>query len=129
MSSRNLTFKVGGIHFDEHKELSEGMAIEVMPDPKIVYIPMSQHIGAPCKPVVSVGDSVKVGQTVGSSEAFISADVHSSVSGTVKEIKKMYTADGRYCDCVAIESDGKVQLMTVYLKEILAFFYISLKFL
>lgn len=110
MSSRNLTFKVGGIHFDEHKELSEGMAIEVMPDPKIVYIPMSQHIGAPCKPVVSVGDSVKVGQTVGSSEAFISADVHSSVSGTVKEIKKMYTADGRYCDCVAIESDGKGEM-------------------
>ncbi|UHR03365.1 electron transport complex subunit RsxC [Peptoniphilus sp. GNH] len=106
MSSRNLTFKVGGIHFDEHKGLTEGLAIEVMPDPKLVYIPMSQHIGAPCKPCVKVGDHVKVGQTVGSSEAFISADVHASVSGTVKAIKKAYTADGRFCECVTIESDG-----------------------
>lgn len=73
---------------DEHKTLTEKIAIERMPSPKIVYIPMSQHIGAPCSPVVSKGDSVKVGQMVGNSDAYISAAIHSSVSGTVKEIKK-----------------------------------------
>ncbi len=105
MNSRNLTFKVGGIHFDEHKELTEQKPIEVLPQPKIVYIPMSQHIGAPCQPTVAVGDSVKVGTIVGSSDAFVSANVHSSVSGKVVGIEKMYTADGRYCDCVVIEND------------------------
>ncbi|MEQ3347447.1 electron transport complex subunit RsxC [Peptoniphilus senegalensis] len=110
MSSRNLTFSVGGVHMDEHKTLTEKIAIEKMPSPKIAYIPMSQHIGAPCSPVVSKGDTVKVGQMVGNSDAYISAAIHSSVSGTVKEIKKMYTADGRYCDCVVIENDGKDEM-------------------
>lgn len=110
MSSRNLTFSVGGVHMDEHKTLTEKLPIEVMPDPKIAYIPMSQHIGAPCAPVVKKGDEVKVGQIVGNSEAFISAAVHSSVSGVVIGIEKMYTADGRYCDCVVIESDGKSEM-------------------
>lgn len=107
MSSRNLTFSVGGVHMDEHKTLTEHVPIEVMPAPAVVYIPMSQHIGAPCNPIVSVGETVKVGQKVGDSEAYISAAVHSSVSGTVKAIEKMYTADGRYCDCVVIENDYK----------------------
>lgn len=111
MSSRNLTFSVGGVHMDEHKTLTEHVPIERMPDPKIVYIPMSQHIGAPCSPVVKKGDIVKVGQVVGNSEAYISAAVHASVSGTVKSIEKMYTADGRYCDCVVIENDGKNEVI------------------
>lgn len=107
MSSRNLTFSVGGVHMDEHKTLTEHIPIEKMPAPDVVYIPMSQHIGAPCNPTVAVGDTVKVGQIVGNSEAYISAAVHSSVSGIVKAIEKMYTADGRYCDCVVIENDKK----------------------
>ncbi|WP_036729452.1 electron transport complex subunit RsxC [Peptoniphilus mikwangii] len=111
MSSRNLTFSVGGVHMDEHKTLTEHVPIERMPDPEIVYIPMSQHIGAPCSPVVKKGDIVKVGQVVGNSEAYISAAVHASVSGTVKSIEKMYTADGRYCDCVVIENDGKNEVV------------------
>lgn len=107
MSSRNLTFSVGGVHMNEHKTLTEHVPIERMPAPDVVYIPMSQHIGAPCNPTVAVGDTVKVGQIVGNSEAYISAAVHSSISGTVKAIEKMYTADGRNCECVVIESDGK----------------------
>ena len=47
---------------------------------------MAQHIGAPCKPLVAKGDSVKVGQIIGDTDAFVSAPIHSSVSGTVKEI-------------------------------------------
>lgn len=110
MNLRNLTFSLGGVHMDEHKELTEKAPIERLKEPEIVYIPMSQHIGAPCTPTVSKGDSVKVGQIVGDSEAFISAAVHSSVSGTVTGVEKMYTSDGRYCDCVVIESDGQSTL-------------------
>ena len=91
---------------DEHKTLTEKIAIERMPDPEIVYIPMSQHIGAPNTPTVKKGDKVKVGQIVGKSDAFISAAVHASVSGEVIGIEKMYTADARYCDCVIIKNDG-----------------------
>ncbi|CDZ74424.1 Electron transport complex subunit C [Peptoniphilus sp. ING2-D1G] len=105
MDTKNLTFSVGGVHMDEHKELTEKLPIEVMPEPKIAYIPLSQHIGAPATALVSKGDRVKIGQMIGNSEAFISCSVHSSISGTVKSIEKMYTADGRYCDCVVIEND------------------------
>ncbi|WBW50555.1 electron transport complex subunit RsxC [Peptoniphilus equinus] len=110
--SSNLTFKVGGVHMDEHKGLSESSPIQRLPEPKVVYIPMSQHIGAPCTPTVQKGDRVLMGQTVGTSDAFISSDVHASVSGTVLEIKKMYTADGRFCDCVVIENDGMNEAQT-----------------
>ena len=106
MASRNLTFKVGGVHMNEYKEFTEHNQIEVMPDPQIVYIPMSQHIGAPCTPIVQKGDKVKIGQKIGESQAFISASVHSSIAGVVKSIEKIYTADGRYCDCVVIENDN-----------------------
>lgn len=110
MAKTNLTFSVGGVHFDEHKELTEGVAIEVLPSPKLVRIPMSQHIGAPCKPTVAVGDHVLRGQIVGNSDAFISAAVHSSVSGEVITIEKGYAANGMYTDMVVIENDGKDDL-------------------
>lgn len=107
MTKTNLTFSVGGIKFDEHKEATEKVAIERMPDPKVVRIPMSQHIGAPCQPTVEIGDHVDAGDIVGDTDAFVSAAVHASVSGTVTAIEKGYAADGRYTDMVVIESDGK----------------------
>ena len=55
---------------------------------------MSQHIGAPCKPLVAKGDTVKVGQLIGDTDAFVSAPIHSSVSGTVKEISSIRSAMG-----------------------------------
>lgn len=106
MNLKNLTFSVGGVHMDEHKSLTEKCPIERIPEPEVVHIPMSQHIGAPCTPLVKKGDHVKVGQMVGFSEAFVSAAVHASVSGEVTAIEKRYTADGRYCECVTIKSDG-----------------------
>lgn len=106
MNLKNLTFSVGGVHMDEHKSLTEKCEIERMKDPEVVHIPMSQHIGAPCTPTVKIGDQVKVGQIVGDSEAFVSAAVHASISGEVIDIGKKYTADGRYCECVSIKSDG-----------------------
>lgn len=105
MSLDNLTFRVGGLHINENKNITESLPIETMPDPDFVYIPMSQHIGAPATPIVEKGQKVKRGQKIGDSKAFISAPVHSSISGTVVSIEKMYTADGRYCDCIIIEND------------------------
>ncbi|MDO5724889.1 MAG: electron transport complex subunit RsxC [Tissierellia bacterium] len=105
MKMSNLTFK-GGVHIPEYKEFSEGAAVTNAQIPSIVYIPMSQHVGAPCEPIVKKGDYVKVGQLIGHNEAGLSADIHSSVSGTVKEITERYSADGWKSMNIAIESDG-----------------------
>lgn len=105
MKLENLTFK-GGVHIPEHKDLTKDKSIETAIDPKVVYISLHQHVGAPCEAIVSVGDRVKVGQKIGDSKTFLSAPVHSSISGVVKGISKMYTPDGMKTDCVVIESDG-----------------------
>jgi electron transport complex protein RnfC len=103
-----LTFK-GGIHPPHGKKYSEKKAIEKANNPKIVKIPLSQHIGAPCKPIVEKGDFVKVGQKIGEPLAFVSAPVHSSVSGVVKAVKNEKIAGG-LGKCVVIESDGKFEI-------------------
>jgi len=79
------TFKIGGVHPAENK-LSSGKAIEQLALPKSVFIPLGQHIGAPAEAIVQKGDSVKVGQLIGKSLGFVSANIHSSVSGTVKKV-------------------------------------------
>lgn len=71
---------------------------------------MSQHIGAPCEPLVKVGDDVMVGQKIGDSSAFMSATVHSSISGKVIEIKDVVALNGRLCKTVVIQSDNRMQL-------------------
>ncbi len=78
-----------------------------IPSPEVVAVSMAQHIGAPCEPCVSAGDEVKVGQKIGDSTAFMSAPVHSGVSGRVKEIKDVMNAGGRVCRTVVIENDGR----------------------
>ncbi len=105
MGQERLTFK-GGANVPHFKEMTEGKALEVAEEPKVVYIPMQQHIGAPCQPIVKVGDKVKVGQVIGSSDAFVSAKIHSSVAGDVKSIEKMDVPGGLGVTCVVIESDG-----------------------
>lgn len=82
---RKITFSIGGVHPNDNK-LSKDCKIEVLPLPKTAYISMAQHLGAPAKPIVAVGDSVKVGQVIAEPGGFISAFVHSPVSGTVKTI-------------------------------------------
>ncbi len=99
------TFK-GGIHPPHGKSFTEKKPIEKANEPKIVTIPLQQHIGAPCQPLVEVGDKVKVGQKIGDAEAFVSAPIHSSVSGEVKEIAQKHTPTGQ-ATCIVIESDGK----------------------
>lgn len=80
------TFKIGGVHPAENK-LSAQKAIEMLALPKTVFIPVGQHIGSPAEPVVQKGDRVKVGQLIAKSSGFVSANIHSSVSGTVKKIE------------------------------------------
>ncbi len=100
-----LTFK-GGIHPPYRKEYSNQKPIERAADPKIVYIPLQQHIGAPSKPIVEVGDLVKVGQKIGEQQGFVSCNVHSSVSGKVIAIKEHEVAGGTGT-CIIVENDFK----------------------
>ncbi len=101
-----LTFK-GGVHPHDGKELSKAKEIrELMPEGDIV-IPLSQHIGAPAVPLVKKGDAVLVGQLIGEAGGFISANIHSSVSGTVKAVEVRALANGGKTNCVIIENDGQ----------------------
>ena len=99
------TFSIGGIHPNDSK-LARERAIEVLPLPQTVYISMAQHLGAPAKPVVSVGDTVKVGQVVAEPGGFISAFVHSSVSGTVKSIAPRKDIAGNMVPHIEITVEG-----------------------
>ena len=90
-----LTFK-GGTHPYDGKELSMNSPIEEFMPGNILVFPVSQHIGAPAKPVVAVGDRVMVGDVIAdNSEAFVTAPLHSSISGTVKAIEKRYHPSGQ----------------------------------
>lgn len=91
------------IPHNKNTNMSETVKIPV---PKRVKIPMCQHLGVNCEPVVKVGDRVLVGQIIGQSEAFMSTPLHSSVSGEVKEIVEYLPSNGRVCKAVVIESDG-----------------------
>lgn len=86
------TFRIGGVHPPENK-LSASEPIRILPVPEQVIIPLSQHIGAPATPVVQKGDTVKAGQLIASATGFVSANIHSSVSGTVVAIDNIIDAD------------------------------------
>ena len=77
----------GGVHPDDMKKLSKDKAIETLPAPSEVVLPVSMHIGAPAVPVVAVGDTVKIGQVVAEAQAPVCAPIHATVSGTVKAIE------------------------------------------
>lgn len=93
-----------------HYKNTAGCETEVMPIPDIVKVSMSQHIGAPCKPLVAKGDTVKVGQLIGDTDAFVSAPIHSSVSGTVVGIETQRNAVAGNDTLVVIETDKKQEL-------------------
>lgn len=103
------TFK-GGFHVHGYKELTNNGKLKNIPAPKVVKIPLAQHIGAPATPVVAKGDYVKVGQLIGEASGFISANIHSSVSGTVQKIEEYPTQRGRNVMTVFIENDDKEEL-------------------
>ena len=99
------TFRIGGIHPKANK-LSAGKTIQSIEIPDEVSIPLAQHIGAPSQPVVKKGDKVKVGTLIGKSVGFVSANIHSSVSGTVKKIDKVVDVSGYRRDAVIIGVEG-----------------------
>jgi electron transport complex protein RnfC len=101
---KKATFK-GGIHPDGHKELTSGLRTVAALIPDRVYIPLSQHIGAPCVPLVVAGDPVKKGQKIGMAKGFVSAPIHASVSGTVVGIEMREHPGGSFVPCIIIDND------------------------
>ena len=99
----------GGVHAPHNKHTAHKESV-IMPVPPMVALPMTQHIGAPCKPLVKAGDTVDVGQTIARSDAFVSAPIHASVSGTVKKIDKITMPSGDKVDAIFIESDGEQRM-------------------
>ena len=100
------TFK-GGIHPPDKKALAAGNSIVEAKPPTIIVVPLSQHAGAPCKPLVSVGQEVKKGEMIGEAGGFVSAPVHASVSGKVVAIAEFPNAMGRMVNSIVIENNGK----------------------
>ncbi len=96
----------GGVHPVEGKEPTEHLPLVKFPAPETVIIPLSQHLGAPATACVAVGDTVKVGQKIGEQAGFISAPVHSSVSGTVIAVADCPHATRGTCPSVVIKNDG-----------------------
>ena len=94
-----------GARVPHHKGTAE-LATEKMPLPEKIVLPMQQHIGAPCTPAVKKGDTVYVGTVVGTAGGFVSADIHSGVSGKVKKIDEVLQFTGQTCQAIIIESDG-----------------------
>ena len=110
-----LTGYNGGVHPSENKELAENIPLAKFPEPDVVVIPTSMHAGAPATPVVQVGDTVKMGQLIAEAAGFISANVHSSVSGKVIAIEPRPHSKGTDVLSIVIENDkqgtlcGRVQ--------------------
>ena len=107
MAHPTRTFR-GGIHpkeFDGGKDKTAALESRPAAAPDIVAIPMSQHIGAPCKPLVKAGDRVLMGQKIGEPTGFMGAPVHSSVSGKVKGMETRILANGTPAQVVVIEND------------------------
>ncbi len=108
---KRKTFK-GGAHPYDGKKMSRDCPIEILnPGDTLVY-PLSQHIGAMAKPLVKAGDRVLVGQKIAEKGGFISANIHSSVSGTVKAIEKRLVATGGMVDSIIVENDGMYEEAT-----------------
>ncbi len=99
----------GGVFVDHHKDTKNLECVRIDP-PERVVLPMLQHIGAPCEPLVKKGDHVDVGQTIGDTDKYVSSPVHASVSGTVISVEPVKVASGKLLPAVTIENDGEMTL-------------------
>lgn len=106
------TFSIGGIHPHDHK-ISVNAAIEDFPIMDMAYISVSQHLGAPAEPVVAKGDTVKTGQLIAKASGFISANIHSSVSGTVTSIELLPDIFGNLVKHIVIKVEGDEWVETI----------------
>jgi electron transport complex protein RnfC len=101
--------KFRGLHLPENKITSK-KPIEILPLPEKIVLPLIQNIGAPCTFIVEKGDTVKTGQKIADSKAYVSSPIHSSISGKVKKISKiMNPTSSQLMDAATIESDGQDQ--------------------
>ena len=100
------TFR-GGVHPRERKELSKEASLRVFDAKGEMVFPLAQHIGKPAKAIVKKGDPVLVGQCIAEADGFVSANVISSCSGTVKAVEKRRTIAGALQECVVIDNDGQ----------------------
>ena len=100
------TFPIGGIHPSDNKKWSKDKAIETMALPDEVAIPMIQHIGAPATPIVAKGDKVLTGQIIAQATGFVSANIHSPISGVVKAIDEFANGEGLYRQMIVIKREG-----------------------
>ena len=100
------TFPKGGIHPPENK-LTSSKPIKWLPAPKVVYVPISQHIGIPAEIVVDRKDAVEVGQVIARSGGFVSSNIHSPVAGTVTKLDKIVDTRGYKQQCIVIRTDLK----------------------
>ena len=99
------TFKRGGVHPADRKELSKDKAIERLPMPSELIVSMSQHLGAPATPLKKKGDTVRKGEVIGSASSYVSADVHSPADGVVTDVRKVRVASGAVADAIVIKCD------------------------
>ncbi|MFI3228842.1 MAG: electron transporter RnfC, partial [Bacillota bacterium] len=105
---RALTFKKG-IHPHGHKDATEHRAFVEHPVGDKVYIPLSQHIGAPAKAIVAVGDYVKMGTLIAEAGGYVSSNIHSSVSGKVVAFEQRENVQGRKAMHIVIENDNEYE--------------------
>ena len=101
-----MRLHIHGVHVPNRKNTAELAALR-LPIPETVEIPMSMHIGAPAEPVVKKGDQVCVGSLIGKAGGFVSANIYSSVSGTVEGVAPFRMVNGSTCQAVAIAADGQ----------------------
>jgi len=100
------TFR-GGVHPPENKHRTEGSAIVTMPPPSRVVLPVSQHLGAPARPCVEVGQRVRVGEVVAEPGGFVSTPIHATISGTVEAIEPRPHPVGLTVPAIVIKADGE----------------------
>ncbi|MDR2431353.1 MAG: electron transport complex subunit RsxC [Candidatus Margulisbacteria bacterium] len=94
----------------DYKKLTRDSAVTAVPAPEYLYVPLAQHIGAPAKPLVAKGEHVRRGQLIGSTDAFVTANVHSPVSGEVVEQLRIRNPQGNYVEALKIKNDFQDEL-------------------
>ena len=104
-----MAFFFGGVHPKGNKEYAEHKAVQEFPEPDLLVVPMAQHIGAPCKPLVKKGDRVLVGQKIGDNQG-LCVPVHAPVSGTVKAVEMKAHTSGTTVMSVVIQNDHLKEL-------------------
>ncbi len=104
----------GGVHPDHNKSQTETVPVEIFAAPERIVIPLSQHIGAPSKPMVKRGDNIVIGQVLGETAGFVSSPIHSSVSGTVQSVGHFPHPNGKQCIAVEIKNNFKDETATFF---------------